>query len=45
MKKRSYEAQICEVEHDSSTLLIFSATSGMADETYAFLQTPSFPAT
>ena len=36
MKKRSYEAQIREVEHGTFTPLIFSATGGMADEVYAF---------
>ena len=36
MKKRLYEARIHEVEHSSFTLLIFSATGGMANEATVF---------
>ena len=35
MKKRTYEARIHEVEHATFTLLVFSATGGMADEACA----------
>ena len=36
MKKRSYQARICEVEHGTFTPLVFSATGRMSDEAYAF---------
>ena len=36
MKKFSYQARICEVEHGTFTPLVFSATGGMSDEAYAF---------
>ena len=36
MKKCSYQAQICGVEHGTFTTLVFSATGGMSDEAYAF---------
>jgi len=36
IRKHAYEARIREVEHATFTLLIFSATGGMADEACAF---------
>ena len=36
MKKCSYQARICEVEHDTFTPLVFSATGWISDEAYAF---------
>ena len=36
MKKRSYQARICEVEHGTFTPLVFSATGKISDDTYAF---------
>ena len=35
MKKCSYRAQICKVEHGAFTPSIFSATGGISDEAYA----------
>jgi len=35
-KKHSYEARIHEIEHNSFTTLIFSATGGMANEATFF---------
>ena len=39
MKKCSYQAQICEVEHGTFTPLVFFATGGMSNEAYAFTNT------
>jgi len=36
IKKRTYEAQIREVEHGMFTPLVFSATGGMADQAIVF---------